>query len=150
MSSRYSVLYCRKELDRSFQEVSISFESPEFDDQDLTEFSAEHGDVIYVAEQENVGFIHYEHWQHGRLVRRLKYNDDYAWLAADGEPEQWERDEVFSPENLSKTLACYDSERHEEIHAAWQRKRIQAGDTFPVLGLLNIIHILRQYWDLPN
>lgn len=41
MSSRYSVLYCRKELDRSVQEVSISFECPEFDDQGLAGFSVQ-------------------------------------------------------------------------------------------------------------
>ncbi|HOT28865.1 MAG TPA: hypothetical protein PLU72_11795 [Candidatus Ozemobacteraceae bacterium] len=148
MSSTYSVFYCRKEPAGQFAEVDLSPESPEFDDKDLSTFSKDHGEVVYLAEQENVGFIHYEHWNRGALVRRLKYNDDYAWLSADGEPEPWEADALFTAENLSKTLQGYDPEMHEKIRETWNRKIIRTGDSFPVLGPVDIIRILRQYWKV--
>ena len=150
MSSRYSIFYCKKGPDVQFKEVNLSSEAPDFDDKDLTAFSKDNDDVIYLAEQENVGFIHYEHWQNGLLLRRLKYNDDYSWLSSDGEPEKWETDLLFSLENLSKTLEFYEPERHEEIKKIWERKRIQSGDAFPILGSINLIQILKQFWNFPK
>ena len=150
MSSRYSVFYCKKEPDGQFKEVNLSCESPEFEDKELTDFSQDWGEVVYLAEQDNVGFIHYEHWKKGLLIRRLKYNDDYSWLSSDGEPEQWETELLFSPESLEMTLRAYDPERHQEIRQIWERKRIESGDFFPQLGSINLIGILTRFWKLPT
>jgi len=148
MSSRYSIFFCRKKPSEEFRQADFSSDDPEFEDKELKAFSEDNGEVIYLAEQENVGFIHYEHWQNGMLVRRLKYNNDYSWLSSDGEPEKWEIDLLFSSQNLSTTLGFYEPERHEEIRNVWERKNIQSGDAFPILGAIDLVHIIKQFWKI--
>ena len=97
MSSNYSVLYVRQEPSEPFQSHQEIFDSPPFENQDFSELSQRHGEIIYLAEQENVGFVHYEHWSNGSLLRRLKYNNDGSWLSTDGEPEAWESPIVSLP-----------------------------------------------------
>ncbi len=150
MSSNYSLLYGRKNDYGPFFTIELSSENPEFENRDYEELSRDKGEIIYIAEQENVGFIHYEHWSDGKLLRRLKYNSDYFWLCAEGEPENWELNTLFSPETLAKTLSAYDADTHEQILAAWNKKNPQEGDMFPILELINIIGDLRKHWNLSD
>ncbi len=150
MSSRYSSLFARKNPSVAYRIMAILEDSPPFEDQDFELFSLHNDDVIYLAENENDGFVHYEHWIEGKLIRRLKYNNDYSWLSAAGEPEEWEKEILFTDEILSKTLQGYEPERHEEIKAVWMRKNIKEGDSFPVLGLLDFIGGINRYWKLPK
>ena len=90
MSSRYFSYYTRQDTDSHFNLLEFHSYSPGFENKELGEYSQDKGDILYIAEQENTGFFHYEHWKNGVLLRRLKYNSDYGLISADGEPEQWE------------------------------------------------------------
>jgi len=126
-------------------------DSPEFEDKDWGEFSIDMADTIYLAEQENVGFFHYEHWKNGHLIRRLKYNDDYFWLSVEGEPEIWEKEILFSPENLEIVLRANDSDRQAEVRDYWEKKCIQTEDSFPfIIGPLNMVKMINDFWGLPR
>ena len=148
MSSRYSIYYARKENQDPFVCLQYIPGSPDFEENNCEKYAQAHRDLIYLAEQENVGFFHYEHWKDGKLWRRLMYNSDYYWLKADGEPEPWEIILFFSEDQLHLTLRSYEPERHAEIRSIWQRKHIQEGDNFPVLEFFNVIEGLKTYWNL--
>lgn len=151
MSSAYSLICSRIHENSPFQMNEFIPDTPDFEDKDWSEFSADLADAIYLAEQENVGFFHYEHWKNGSLIRRLKYNDDYFWLSAEGEPETWEKQILFSPENLEIILKGNDSDRYAEIRNYWDNKCIQAEDSFPIIvGPLNIIKMINDFWSLPK
>ena len=151
MSSAYSLICSRDDARGPFKVIEFIPDSPEFEDKDWSEFSSGMADAIYLAEQENVGFFHYEHWQNGSLARRLKYNDDYFWLAADGEPELWEKELLFSPANLEIILKSNDCDRDADIRSYWEKGRVQAEDSFPIIvGPINIIKIINDFWNLPK
>lgn len=151
MSSAYSAIFSRDNAGGLFKVIEFTPDSPEFEDKDWNEFSKDFADAIYLAEQENVGFFHYEHWQNGSLIRRLKYNDDYFWLSAYGEPEIWEKELLFSPENLEIVLKSNDSDRDADIRSYWEKGRIQAEDSFPIIvGPISIIKIINDFWKLPK
>ncbi len=150
MSSSYSILYGRKENSGPFLTIEVSDDSPEFENWDFGDLSKENGEIIYLAEQDNVGFFHYEHWRGGTLLRRLKYNSDGFWLCGEGNAEEWELNTLFSPELMSRTLSSYDPEMHEQITRAWSKKGPEEGDMFPILEMTNIVSDLRKHWNLSD
>ena len=150
MSSTYSRLFVRKHGIGPFVVASDEPGEAPFEDRDLADVSKEFGEVIYLAEQENVGFFHYEHWCGGKLVRRLKYNDDYHWLSVEGETEPWEEDGFFSDAALNLLLSAWDPDQHDEIRAIWARKRIRAENLFPLLDSAVAIRAMRDFWNLTD
>ena len=151
MSSAYSMVCSRTDEGAQFTITQYNLDSPEFDDKDWGEFSCNLADVVYMAEQENVGFFHYEHWKNGSLLRRLKYNDDYFWLSVEGESETWEKELLFSPENLEIVLRANDSDRQAEVRDYWEKQCIQAEDSFSIIiGPLNIVKMINDFWNLPK
>lgn len=148
MSTRVSILYARAEPTAPFRVLETSARSPAFEMRGLDALSREQGEVVYLAEQENVGFVHYERWCRGQLTRRLKYNDDGGWLAADGEPEAWEAGLLFAEAQLNSTLAAYDAESHAEVRAIWQRACVREGDRLPTP--VDLAGALRRVWRLPG
>lgn len=133
-----------------FLTIEVSDDSPEFENRDFGDLSEEKGEIIYLAEQDNVGFFHYEHWRGGTLLRRLKYNSDGFWLCGEGDPEGWELNTLYTPELMSRTLSSYDAEMHNQITNAWNKKRPEEGDMFPILEMTNIVADLRKYWNLSD
>ncbi len=150
MSMTYSSHYARQVAPGPFRLLRYVPDEAPFEDQDLAAHSQQHGEIFYLAEQDNVGFFHYEHWQGGQLIRRLKYNSDYHWLSVAGEPEPWEHALIFTEDILGKTLQGYDQESHEAIRSAWGRKCIQQGDAFPIRELVEILGGMRRHLNLTD
>ncbi len=150
MSSRYSSCYARQTSGCAFKLIEFLAESPDFDDKDFTGCPQDQTEVIYLAEQENTGFFHYEHWQDGLLLRRLKYADDCGWISAEGKPEEWEAVLLFSEENFTVTVNCWPPEMRRKIEAVWQKQSVAAGDSLPSLGNADLGRGLRMYWNLPG
>jgi hypothetical protein len=109
-------------------------DSPDIHQNECQFYSRVIGEAVYIAVQENVGLFHYEHWKEGQLLRLLSYNSDYNWHTVSGDPEEWEKEVLFTDEKLKETLGCYDEESHADIQRAWEEKHITEGAQFPSIN----------------
>jgi hypothetical protein len=129
-----------------------AFKAPE---SELAELSALlDTDVIWLGFQSVVDAFQFHHWRSGRHVRALVYgcfDEERTWERAEGEPEPWEREVLFSQEELEHVLKYTDNEsQREELQRIWRDAEISPGSTEPGLASRECAHKIAAHYGFPH
>src|SRR5262249_33738256 len=111
------------------------YKAPEAELADLSAFLDT--DVIWLSFQSVVDALQFHHWRGGLHVRALVYGcfqEERTWERVEGQPEPWEREILFSEEELKHVLEYTDGdEQREELQRLWRDVQIVPGNTEPGL-----------------
>ena len=129
-----------------------AFEPPE---SDLAELSTLFDtDVIWLAFQSTVDAFQFHHWRSGQHLRALVYGcfgEERTWERVEGRAEPWEREVLFSEEELEHVLEYTDGEEErEELQRIWRDGEIAPGNTEPGLDSRACAHMIAAHYRFPH
>jgi hypothetical protein len=113
------------------------------------EISQQFGETIYLCVDFRDDQFEYEHSKDGEVLRKLCWCSDGAqciWSSAEGEPEAWEADAIFSEANFAKAqdMIKYDEHlvfvsddvyqsKEQELRSIWAEHRFVLEDIWPLV-----------------
>lgn len=111
-------------------------------------YSTELGEVIFICADTSADQFDYEHSLDGDVLRKLCWCSDgnqSLWLRAEGAPESWEDQVVFSPQNHERTLEQLQyrleyaeiseqefAEKSASLEGLWQRREYVLEEQLPM------------------
>lgn len=123
-------------------------------------------EVVYIFVDGMTDMFRYEHALNGRLLRKLLFLNNgltAIWLAAEGRPEPWEDDLIFSARALKRALQSgwiqcgvqrgeRDAEQQErfreELRTLYHEKRFVLNDVWPLCYVEELAHGIQTYYGM--
>lgn len=124
-------------------------------EEDLRDLSARlDTEVIRLAFQSGFDAFEFHRWYRGRCLRSLVFgcsaSMERTWERAEGEAEPWERDAIFSPEELASWLEGAPADRAREYQRIWSEASLTPGQTEPCLDARETARAVAIYYRLPG
>src|SRR5687768_15319757 len=95
-------------------------------------------DVMWLSYQSVVDWFEFYHWKQGTLLRALVYGrkEERIWERIEGQPEAWERQIFFDPNDLARLLEDEDEsdEEKQQLKQFWQTGELVLGRMEPYLS----------------
>jgi hypothetical protein len=121
-------------------------------EQQLAELSARLAtDVIWISSQTTAESFIFHHWLAGEQLRALWYGCGYegAWDRADGQPEPWEAETLWSQDALEASLESAETEsERRNLERIWSEKTIRQGQTDPSVNSEEVLPDVMGYYGL--
>lgn len=117
-------------------------------------------DALWLAFQKQADAFAFQHWAAGELTRRLAYGikHERVWESADGVPEPWEADVLFSPRALERRVKVFQvvdmpakdrDKAIDDLKRIWSERRIEVGTTEPNVSASSAGPAIIRHFDLP-
>jgi hypothetical protein len=130
-------------------------------EQDLLELSLRlETDVMWLSYHSITDGLEYYHWQAGKLVRALGYGlyQERTWERIEGQPEAWERQFFFDPEELAFLLDDDEEDQEDRLSVEekqrleqfWQAGELLIGEFVPILGAQRCAFHIAAYYRFPG
>lgn len=167
--------FVQKVTDDAITEIRAKFPTPEIQtnskyirvlnttlrEQDLMELSLRlETDVMWLSYHSITDGLEYCHWQAGKLVRALGYGlyQDRIWERIEGQPEAWEREFFFDPEELAFLLDDDEEDQEDKLSGEekqrleqfWQAGELLIGENVPILGAQRCAFHIATYYRFPG
>lgn len=113
-------------------------------------------DVMWLSYHSVVDWFEYYHWKDGILLRALVYGRtvERAWERIEGEPEAWERQVFFDPDDLASLLEWSDEDETEEekqqLREFWQHGELVLDRMEPFLSAQSCAFDIATYYRFPG
>ncbi len=110
-------------------------------------------EVIWLTFQSVVDAFGYHHWCRGTCLRSLVFGcnkEERTWERSEGEAEFWERDAIFTPEELAFLLENAIDDERKEYERIWRLSSPVPGQTVPCLDARETARAVAIYYRLPG
>jgi len=148
----YSSAYTEPNMEfYAIEDPPCGYRAPEAELRDLSRRLAT--DVIWLGFQSLVDAFQYHHWRTGDHVRSLVFGcfgEERTWEKASGQPESWERDALFSDEDLAFWLSDATELEKREYERIWRNTLLLPGQTVPSLDARETARKVAEYYRLPG
>jgi hypothetical protein len=159
-TSAVRAMFSSAEIKTNSQFISVKLDTYG-KEQALMELSARlETDVKWLVYQSVTDAFEYYHWRAGTLLRALVYGcyTDRVWERIEGQPETWERQAFFDPEDLALYLEDDEDESEDNLSAEeklrleqfWQAGELVTGEIVPVLGAQRCAFHIAAYYQFPG